>query len=65
MLSAIEKKEMLQDARSARRRDAFRQTRTLDALPSFDAYLEFLASAQKMFPPIPSAFTPVQGCFKL
>ena len=41
---------MLQDARSARRRDAFRQTRTLDALPSFDAYLEFLASAQKMFP---------------
>ncbi len=65
MLSTVEKKEMLQDARSARRKDAFRKTNALDPLPSFDAYLEFLNSVNKTFATTPPAINPSRGCFKL
>jgi|GEM_PF-2998058 len=49
MLSPAEKQEILQDARNANRRDAFRQTRVQEALPSFDAYLKFLNCVQQTF----------------
>ena len=49
MLSNIEKQEILQDARNPKRRDAFRQTRVAQALPSFDAYLKFLNCVQQTF----------------
>lgn len=65
MLSFAEKQEMLQDARNLQRRDAFRQTRAGDFLPSLDAYLEFLNSAHKVFARVSSAPNLTRGHFKL
>ena len=65
MFSPKEKQEMLKDARSAKRRDAFRQARLAQPLPSLDAYLEFLVEAQKIFPQKPFVAPPAKGCFKL
>ncbi|OGX10038.1 MAG: hypothetical protein A2Y05_01760 [Omnitrophica WOR_2 bacterium GWA2_53_43] len=65
MLSSTEKQEILQDARNAQRRDAFRQARAGDSLPSFDAYLKFLDSVHKVFARISSAPNLTCGHFKL
>ena len=54
MLSPTEKQEMFQDARNPQRRDAFRQARAGDSLPSLDAYLEFLKSVHKVFARAPA-----------
>ncbi|MBI5415268.1 MAG: hypothetical protein HZA29_00470 [Candidatus Omnitrophica bacterium] len=47
------------------RRDAFRQARAADPLPSFDAYLEFLNSVHKIFARISSNPNLTRGHFKL
>ena len=66
MLSPVEKQEMLQDACSTKRRDAFRQARAGDSLPSLDAYLKFLDSVHKVFAHISSAPKQLtRGHFKL
>ncbi len=65
MLSPVEKDEILQDARSARRKDAFRQARAGDSLTSLDAYLEFLNSVHKVFAHISIAPKLTRGYFKL
>jgi hypothetical protein len=65
MLSPTEKQEILQDTRNTRRKDAFRQARASDPLPSFDAYLEFLDSVHKVFARISSAPNLTRGHFKL
>ncbi len=65
MLSSTEKQEILQDARNAQRRDAFRHARTRDPLPSFDVYLEFLNSVQKVFARVSTAPNLTRGHFKL
>ena len=52
MLSAKEKKEMLKDAGSEKRRDSFRRAQeSVEAAsdPSLDAYLKFLTSVHKVF----------------
>ncbi|OGX27717.1 MAG: hypothetical protein A3D10_02805 [Omnitrophica WOR_2 bacterium RIFCSPHIGHO2_02_FULL_48_11] len=53
MLSTKEKKEMLQDAGCAKRRDSFRRAQssveTAASNPSFDAYLKFLTTVHKVF----------------
>ncbi len=50
ILSRKEKQEMLEDARSLKRRDAFRKAQPLTAeAPSFDAYLKFLNGVHKVF----------------
>ncbi len=49
MLSIKEKKEILQDARSLKRRASFRKTQVTDFNPSIDAYLKFLTSIDKVF----------------
>ena len=52
MLSKEEKLEMLEDARSEARRDHFRFAgRKVSNLSSFDEYLVFLNSVQKIFAP--------------
>ena len=40
---------MLADARDTQRRDAFRQTQVKTAIASFDNYLKFLRTIQKVF----------------
>lgn len=49
MLSPKEKKEMLCDAGSKKRRISFRVAKNKDPLSSFDEYLRFLSQVQKMF----------------
>ena len=52
MLSKEEKKEMLMDAKSNRRRKFFQlATKKRAAKISFDEYLSFLDSVQKIFSP--------------
>lgn len=52
MLSEQEKIEMLEDAKSESRRDAFRSAEGKDkAIPSLDEYISFLDSIQKIFSP--------------
>ena len=52
MLSNEEKREMLDDAKSALRRDNFRAANKIDKRPfSFDDFLLFLENIQKIFPP--------------
>lgn len=51
MLSEREKKEMLEDGRSKKRRDDFRFARQKKENISLDAYLSFLDSMQKIFGP--------------
>ncbi len=57
MLSRLEKEELLQDANSEARRDAFRQTLIKDALHSFDDYLKYLNHIPKTFPANPPLST--------
>ena len=49
MLSRLEKQEILKDARSEKRKIAFRKTLVADSLRSFDAYLKFLNGIHKAF----------------
>lgn len=42
MLNPNEKEEMLRDAASPKRREAFRKAKDASALPTFDDYLRFL-----------------------
>ena len=65
MLSPVEKREILQDARNTRRRNAFRQAQARDPLPSLDAYLEFLNGVHKTFSQTFPAPDPSRGHFKL
>lgn len=52
MLSSEEKREMLDDARSASRRENFRVAHKIDNRSlSFDDFLLFLENIQKIFPP--------------
>ena len=60
MLSEEEKREMLEDAKSKRRRENFRAAKDRNSIAtSFDAYISFLDSMQKIFSPfkIPSRRT--------
>jgi hypothetical protein len=61
MLSRQEKNEMLEDARSLSRREAFRKVRE-SALSSssrcLDDYLDFLNAIHKIFPPKELLFSP-------
>ena len=51
MLSNEEKKEMLEDARNLKRRDAFRRAQAAHPKLSFDEYLLFLNNVQEIFSP--------------
>lgn len=51
MLSDREKKEMLEDARSARRRKDFESSRSVKDITSLDEYISFLDDVQKIFSP--------------
>ena len=66
MLNQLEKKEMLKDARSAKRRARFRKMLVKDSTQSLDAYLKFLKSIEKVFSQGTSApLKPSQKKFKL
>ena len=66
MLSKKEKQEMLSDARSAKRRDAFRKLRVAPSRDSLDSYLRFLDTVVKTFGKISSFVTKPPGSnFKL
>jgi len=66
MLSEQEKQEMLADAKSAKRRNAFRKMRVADSEYSLDSYLKFLDSVHKVFSKIPSSLkNPSASNFKL
>ena len=65
-LSQQEKQEILADAQSLSRRDAFRQTLVKDAPASYDVYLQFLKNMQNVFPKItPAEQIPAQDHFRL
>jgi hypothetical protein len=49
MLNSNEKKEMLRDAASPKRREAFRKAKDASALPTFDDYLRFLDKVHAAF----------------
>lgn len=49
MLSRREKLEMLKDAQNPKRKDAFRQSKVTDPIPSFEAYINFLNGVHKAF----------------
>ena len=51
MLSDKEKKEMLEDARSARRRKDFEYNRVVKDRISIDEHIAFLDDVQKIFSP--------------
>ncbi len=54
MLSLKEKKEMLRDGLSKRRRQEFRKDRTLtlqEPIQTLDEYIKFLMDIQKIFSP--------------
>ena len=51
MFDEIEKKEMLEDAMSIKRRDDFRYSSRIPVNLSFDDYLKFLTDLQKIFGP--------------
>ena len=57
-LSEEEKKEMLEDGKSIKRRDDFRFGRTLNGEISFDEYLHFLNDVQEIFSPFPVSRKP-------
>ena len=50
MLNKEEKKEMLADAKSLKRKKSFRQAGTFKDTLSLDDYIKFLMSIQKLFP---------------
>lgn len=63
MLSEEEKREMLEDAKSAARREHFR-TAKKDLRPcTFDEYIEFLNSIQKIFGAFKISTTPTPTSF--
>lgn len=65
-LSRQEKQEILADAQSLSRRDAFRQTQIKDVPVCYDVYLRFLKSIQNVFPKItPAEQIPAQDHFRL
>lgn len=65
-LSEQEKQEILADAQSLSRRDAFRKTQIKDAPSSYDVYLQFLKNMQNVFPKItPAEQIPAQDHFRL
>ena len=49
MLNPNEKAEMLRDAASPKRREAFRKAKNASALPTFDDYLRFLDKVHTAF----------------
>ncbi len=54
MLSEEEKKEMLEDACSLKRREDFRRIKAIKTPPeSFDEFLKYLAGAQRVFGDFP------------
>jgi len=64
MLSREEKKEMLADAKSKRRKRAFQRAAGKNrAKASFDEYLSFLDSVQKIFGPFKTSFNPTPASF--
>ena len=59
MLSHEEKKEMLKDAKSKRRRNLFRAKNLEEkTVLSLDEYISFLNSVQKIFSPFRTSFRP-------
>ena len=54
-LSEVEKRELLEDAKSIERRDAFRKIRGMNyrGSRSLDDYIKFLDGIQKVFGPFP------------
>lgn len=61
MLSEKHKKEMLADARSKERAEAFRRGREQDSRRvSLDEYMMFLESVQKVFGPFPVSGKPTE-----
>jgi hypothetical protein len=52
-LSEQEKAEMLEDARSAERRDAFRAARQATQAGTLDDYIDFLSENMPFVPPKP------------
>ena len=59
MLSREEKREMLEDGRSVKRRDDFRFARNFPKKPlSLDEYISFLDSVQKIFGPFKASKKP-------
>ena len=59
MLSHEEKKEMLKDAKSKRRRNLFRAKNLEEkAAMSLDEYISFLNSVQEIFSPFRTSFRP-------
>ena len=57
-LSREEKEEMLEDAKSDRRREEFRAGRKNRTILSMDEYISFLDSVQKIFSPFKISFRP-------
>lgn len=53
MFDETEKQEMLEDAMSIKRRDDFRYSSNIPINLTFDEYLKFLDSLQKIFGPFP------------
>ena len=66
MLSKKEKQEMLADARSAKRREAFRKARVEASDVSLDTYLKFLDSVVRTFSGLSQSVSkPAGNNFKL
>lgn len=64
MLSKEEKKEMLEDGRNRQRRDDFETAKNKKpAVKSFDTYLFFLDSIQKIFSPFKASTKPTAAKF--
>jgi len=58
MLSKEEKKELIQDGQSPKRREEFSQAKKIASKnfpSSLDDYLKFLKSVQNIFPPPPAS----------
>lgn len=53
MLSKKEKKEMLADAKSLKRREAFRKAKQLNSNMTFEEYIDFLDRNQYINAPSP------------
>jgi len=53
VISQEEKREMLEDAKSSKRKEAFFRARTVGSPKplSIDEYIQFLTSAQRIFSP--------------
>ena len=58
MLSDEEKKEMIEDGKNLKRRDAFRKAQAIHTELSLDEYLLFLNNIQEVFSPFPVSRKP-------